>query len=181
MRTSICLLSITCCCCLMPVPQDAWISGVNVCEVVVGTTQRHTHPRQHPRVIAVTEEQGWERVSARLTVPDTGVRCRQIIHRLPRHPRYLSRLKPVLQFLQWDTKTVLHQDTEGQPCAFYKTDYRDQMKEADEVKMHFKLPPFSRMGKCFLLYSLKVHHHLIKILRKGMPVTKLALKKDNLK
>ena len=58
MRTSICLLSITCCCCLMPVPQDAWISGVNVCEVVVGTTQRHTHPRQHPRVIAVTEEQG---------------------------------------------------------------------------------------------------------------------------
>lgn len=64
---------------------------------------------------------------------------------------------------------------------FIKTDYRDQMKEVDEVKMHFKLPLFSRMGKCFLLYSLKVHHHLIKILRKGMRLAKLTLKGDNLK
>ena len=80
-----------------------------------------------------------------------------------------------------DTKTVLYQDTARQPCAFYKTDYRDQMKEAEEVKTHFKSSPFSRVGKCFRLYLLKVHHHLIKILRKGMRVAKLALKEDNLK
>lgn len=55
------------------------------------------------------------------------------------------------------------------------------MKEADEVKTRFESPPFSTTGKCFLLYLLKVHHHLIKILRKGMCVAKLALKEDNLK
>lgn len=53
------------------------------------------------------------------------------------------------------------------------------MKDAEKVKMHFKFPPFSQMGKCFLLHSLKVHHHLIEILRKGMRVAKLALKESN--
>lgn len=55
------------------------------------------------------------------------------------------------------------------------------MKEAEEVKTHFTSPPFSRVGKCFLLHLLKVHHHLIKILRKGMCVAKLALKEGKLK
>lgn len=55
------------------------------------------------------------------------------------------------------------------------------MKEGDEVKMHFKFPSFTRMEKCFLLHSLKVHHHLIKILRKGVRVAKLGLKGGNVK
>lgn len=54
------------------------------------------------------------------------------------------------------------------------------MKEADEVKMHFKFPPFSQLEKCFLLPSLKVHHHLIEILRKGVRVAKLALREGNM-
>lgn len=55
------------------------------------------------------------------------------------------------------------------------------MKDMDDVRLHFRSARCSGLGRWFSLHSLKVHHYLIKILRKGMRVAKLALKGDNLK
>lgn len=66
-----------------------------------------------------------------------------------------------------DTKTVLYQDTARQPCAFYKTDYRDQMKEAEEVKTHFKSSPFSRVGEMFSIIFVESSPPPDKNLEKG--------------
>lgn len=110
--------------------------------------------------------------------PKQGAKLRHASSHPPQHPTTAQDGKQCSHgfLFQWNTKTVLHQTRAGRPCAFYKADYRGQMKEADEVKLHFKLPSCFRWGRCFVLYSLRVHHRSIRILRNGMYVAKLALK-----
>lgn len=150
------------------------------CEALVGTRWRL--PPTAPPAASVRKEQGWERDSAQLTSPDTGARCRQVIHRPPLHPHHLSRLKTVLWFFFNGTQKLFFiKIYPGSHVLFIKLITETRWKKLMRSKCISNSLRFPRMGKCFLLYSLKVHHHLIKILRKGMRVAKLALKVDNLK
>lgn len=55
----------------------------------------------------------------------------------------------------------------GQTCAFYKNDYRAQMKEGEEVKMHFKFPLFFSDGEMFSITFVKSSLPPDKNLEKG--------------
>lgn len=126
----------------------------------------------------------WTRSSHRVPVSLTVnvLLRRSIIHRPPLHPHHLSRLKTVLWFFFNGTQKLFFiKIYPGSHVLFIKLITETRWKKLMRSKCISNSLRFPRMGKCFLLYSLKVHHHLIKILRKGMRVAKLALKVDNLK
>lgn len=75
--------------------------------------------------------------------PKQGAKLWHASYHPPQHPTTAQDGKQRshdLFFLRWNTKTVLYQAIAGWPCAFYKTDYRGQMKEAEGVRLHSKLP-----------------------------------------
>lgn len=150
-------------------PGSTWSSGVNPIKPSQG--QSAHAPPAAPHAVAVTRGQDGDGDIDHLPVPQTG---QEPAGRPP--PPAAPRVSPgtgnsAPLFLR-STDAALHQDRAGSQVLSIKP--RPQMKGPAGVSA--PPPPFPP-GKCSPLRLLKVHRHLIKILRKGMCVAKLALKR----